>query len=127
MFYLDLRTAVEIHDEILEITQGLRGYSRTSLGYLQSALNNIQNDIYYPTFESKLAHLVFSCVKFHPFVDGNKRTAVYLAIHFLKLNDKPISADCEKFFEPLVLDIATDKINKKQLEIILAEYLQKLD
>ncbi|WP_221271159.1 type II toxin-antitoxin system death-on-curing family toxin [Helicobacter gastrofelis] len=112
-FFCFFETVIEIHDEILGLTEGLKDYNLTSMGYLESVLNYIRNDRHCPTFESKLAYLVFSCVKFHPFFDENKRTAVYLAIHFLKLNDKPINNDCEKFFEPLVLDIATDKIGKE--------------
>ncbi|EOJ2553474.1 Fic family protein, partial [Campylobacter jejuni] len=30
--------------------------------------------------------LIFSCVKFHPFADGNKRTSIFLGMHFLDLD-----------------------------------------
>lgn len=39
------------------------------VGYLASALEHIKNDDYYPTITDKITHLIFSCVKFHPFAD----------------------------------------------------------
>ncbi|WP_233424254.1 Fic family protein [Helicobacter suis] len=65
--------------------KGLGGYSQTGIGYLASALENIQNDDFYPSFCDKLAHLMFSCIKFHPFNDGNKRTSIYLGMCFLDI------------------------------------------
>lgn len=67
MRYIALQEAMNIHDIIIQKMQGLSGYNRVNLGYLDSALTQIQNDDFYPNFEDKLAHLMFSCIKFHPF------------------------------------------------------------
>ena len=55
-------------------------------GRLESVLQHIQNDVYYPTFEEKLTHLVFSANQFHCFQDGNKRISISLGAQFLLLN-----------------------------------------
>ena len=47
---------------------------------------HIQNDLYYPTFEEELKYLIIAVNKFHPFVDGNKRSSLVLGGYFLELN-----------------------------------------
>jgi prophage maintenance system killer protein len=42
----------------------------------------------YPTVESKAAHLLYFIVKDYPFTDGNKRSAAFLFVYFLKLNQR---------------------------------------
>ncbi|GMB90792.1 hypothetical protein NHP190002_15180 [Helicobacter ailurogastricus] len=124
MFYLTLDEAITLHDEILEITQGLKGYSIERVSYLWSALENIQNDLYYPTLAGKCAHLMFACIKFHPFADGNKRSSIYLAIHFLEAN----GADTENFekdFEDLVVFVVEDRVSKAQLSEHIRHYTEE--
>lgn len=84
IFYFDTKHAVEIHDWIIENSGGLHGYRE--IGLMDSALEHIQNDTYYPTFEEKLKHLVYAVNKFHPFTDGNKRSSLTLGAYFLELN-----------------------------------------
>jgi death-on-curing protein len=56
------------------------------LGKLESVLQHMQNEDYYPTFEDKLTHLFFSACNFHCFQDGNKRIAITLCAQMLLLN-----------------------------------------
>ncbi|EAK2921451.1 type II toxin-antitoxin system death-on-curing family toxin [Campylobacter jejuni] len=86
MKYIELSEAIAIHEKIIEKTGGLSGYNEIQIGYLASALEHIKNDDYYPTITDKITHLIFSCVKFHPFADGNKRTSIFLGMHFLDLD-----------------------------------------
>lgn len=67
-FYFDIHYAVKVHDWIIKKSGGLPGIS--NLGLLESALQNIQNDLYYPEIHQKLTHLVFSVNKFHSFWSG---------------------------------------------------------
>ncbi|WP_169784971.1 type II toxin-antitoxin system death-on-curing family toxin [Campylobacter curvus] len=120
MKYFDINEAVALHDTIIDNMGGAKGYNATNLGYLASALEHIQNDKFYPTFLDKITHLVFSCVKFHPFLDGNKRTAIYLGIFFLELNG------LEGYFvyftvqmEDVVVRLAENSINKDELKEII--------
>lgn len=72
----------------------------------------------------KLTHLIFSCVKFHPFLDGNKRTAIYIADAFIELNHPEIlREDLYEKLEDVVVDVASGKIDKENLKKILIEIL----
>ena len=84
IFYFDIKHAIEVHDWIIIHSGGLEGQREINL--LDSALNHIQNDLYYPTFEDKLKHLIIAVNKFHPFYDGNKRSSLVLGAYFLELN-----------------------------------------
>ncbi|GMB90599.1 hypothetical protein NHP190002_13030 [Helicobacter ailurogastricus] len=125
MIYISLDEAISIHDEVVELTGGLKAINPASIGYLGSALEHIKNDDYYPTFENKVAHLFFACVKFHPFPDGNKRTAVYLCTHFFLINGYVLINEIEEKLEQLVLDVAEDKVSKEELEMVFKTLTQK--
>ncbi|ECD2355169.1 type II toxin-antitoxin system death-on-curing family toxin [Salmonella enterica subsp. enterica serovar Braenderup] len=83
-FYFDVTYAVITHDWIIEESGGLKGTK--DIGQLESPLEHIQNDWYYPEIEDKLTHLVFSINKNHAFNDGNKRSSLALGAYFLELN-----------------------------------------
>lgn len=85
IIYLTLEQAVEVHSKTVEVSGG-GALGHLDLGKLDSVLQHIQNDDYYPTFEYKLAHLFFSACKFHCFQDGNKRIAITLCAQMLLLN-----------------------------------------
>lgn len=84
IFYFDVKHAIEIHDWIITKSGGLKGNREINL--LASALEHIQNDDYYPSFEEKLKHLIIAINKFHPFNDGNKRSSLVLSAYFLEIN-----------------------------------------
>ena len=48
-FYFDVYYAIELHDWIIDKSGGLAGIN--NLGLLESPLEHIQNDLYYPEFE----------------------------------------------------------------------------
>lgn len=83
--YIDIEQAVSIHEKTVNISGG-GSLGVLNLGLLESVLDHIQNDDYYPTFEEKLTHLVFAVNKSHSFSDGNKRLSISLGIQFLNLN-----------------------------------------
>jgi death-on-curing protein len=114
ILYFDLAHAIEVHDWIIAHSGGLHGVK--DLGALDSALEHIQNDTYYPTFEEKLSHLVFAVNKFHAFSDGNKRSSLSLGAYFLELNGYDY---CVRKFvlemENIVVWLAENKISKDLL------------
>ena len=85
LIYLTLEQAIEIHQKTVEKSGG-GALGQLDTGKLDSVLEHIQNDDYYPTLESKLTHLFFSANKFHSFEDGNKRIAITLCLQMLLLN-----------------------------------------
>ena len=124
MRYLSLDEAVILHNDIMQKMGGLQGFDKSRVGYLESALQHIKNDDFYPTLLDKLTHLVFCCVKFHPFLDGNKRSAIYLAKAFLMLNaPEMLPNDFYQKLENVVVSVASDEIDKDKLKAILADIL----
>ena len=83
--YLTIEQAVDIHAKTVAVSGGgLLGHK--DVGILDSVLHHIQNDDYYPEFDSKLTHLFHSCCTFHCFDDGNKRIAITLSAQMLLFN-----------------------------------------
>ncbi len=120
------RYAISIHDKIIEISGGQPGIK--NYGNLDSPLNHIDNDDYYPKFEEKLTHLVFSINKSHAFNDGNKRTSIALGAYFLQINGLDYCID--KFIiemENIAVLVADDIINKELLSEIIYSVLNDED
>lgn len=83
--YLTIQQAIDTHQKTVEVSGG-GTLEQIEIGKLESVLEHIQNDDYYPTMEDKLTHLFFSANKFHCFADGNKRIAITLCVQMLLFN-----------------------------------------
>ena len=123
MNYINIKEAIELHEDVIRESGGLNGYNKKSIGYLESALEHIQNDDLYPEFVDKICHIIFACVKFHPFLDANKRTSLYLAKFFIMLNDVCVDEDFFVILEDIVVELAESKIEKDELREILQNIL----
>lgn len=124
MNYINLEDVRLIHQKIILKQKSLEG--ELNIGLLTSALFQIQNDEYYPSFEDKLTHLVFCCVKFHPFVDANKRTALLIGALFLKINQT--NANIKNWFlkmEDVVVNLANNEIDKNTLQMIIGAIINE--
>ncbi|MEZ8803013.1 type II toxin-antitoxin system death-on-curing family toxin [Vibrio splendidus] len=121
-FYFDVAYAVRRHDWIIEKSGGLTGTK--DIGQLESPLEHIQNDLYYPEIEDKLTHLVFSINKNHAFNDGNKRSSLALGAYFLELNGFDyIVQHFIKEMENIAVWVADNIINKDLLHKIISSIL----
>lgn len=121
-FYFDVAHAIETHDWIIEHSGGLDGTK--DMGQLESPLEHIQNDWYYPEMEDKLTHLVFSINKNHAFNDGNKRSSLALGAYFLELNGFDFAV--KRFvleMENIAVWVADNVINKALLHQIITSIL----
>lgn len=119
MVYITLDQAKEIHRKTIKYSGG-GALEHFDLGRLESVLQNIQNDDYYPTFEDKITHLFFCTCEFHCFADGNKRLAITLSAQFLLLNG--YMAVAKRFFtvmENVSYHVASGKIGKELLHRII--------
>ena len=126
--YLTIEQAIETHAKTVEVSGG-GALGHLDLGKLDSVLQHIQNNDYYPAFEDKLTHLFFSACKFHCFQDGNKRIAIVLAAQMLLLNGYLY---CVSSFlremENISYHVAAGRIDKDLLkEIITAHLVQESD
>ena len=71
-------------------------------------------------FEMAAAYL-FHLARNHPFLDGNKRTALAAALVFLELNDVSLDAPDEELAE-VVLRVATGRASKAEVAVFLARH-----
>lgn len=120
--YFDIEHVIRTHDFIIENSGGNSGI--IEIGKIESVLEHIQNDLYYPEFEEKITHLVFSVNKFHAFNDGNKRTSIALGAYLLEING--IEYCIDKFIiemENIAVYVADNKIDKELLQEIISSIL----
>ena len=88
MNFLSSEQVLFIHNRLIDITGGMHGIR--DLGLLQSAvarpMMTFGGEDLYPDIFHKVVALMESLIKSHPFLDGNKRTAVTSAALFLERN-----------------------------------------
>lgn len=82
--YFNLEYAIKEHDFIIQKSGGREGIN--NIGLLESVLEHMTNDLYYPSIEDKISFLCFSIIKNHAFTDGNKRSSIVLTSYFMELN-----------------------------------------
>jgi len=94
VFYPTRGDVLEIHRKELEASGGADGV-RDKDG-IDAALERMQQQLFgsdaYPTLAGKAAAFFQTLIQRHPFVDGNKRTAVRTVYTFLELNGCRVSA-----------------------------------
>lgn len=87
-------------------------------GLLESALNapfqTFAGIELYPTIIDKAAHLGYSLIKNHAFVDGNKRIGTHAMLVFLMLNGIEVAYEDEELIQ-LILGVAAGEISSEQL------------
>ena len=127
IIYISKEQAIGIHKKTIEYSGG-GDYGILNIGFLYSALEHIQNDDYYPTFEEKLVHLIWSINRNHSFSDGNKRLSITLGAQFLLLNGYMF---CVKRFmiemENISYHLAAGRIEKDLLHKLVHSFLEGED
>lgn len=88
MINLTLEQLLEIHALVIKDTGGSVGLR--DLGRLEAVIaaqtQNVFGEELYPSITNKAAAMIRAIVADHPFVDGNKRTAMLTGLTFLKVN-----------------------------------------
>lgn len=124
LIYFDLDHARRTHEFIITNSGGLHGEKDINL--LESIIEHIQNDDYYPDLECKITHLVYSIIKIHAFSDGNKRTGIALGAYFLEINDLDFLVS--RFIiemENVAVHVADNRINKDLLQQIITSIINE--
>lgn len=101
--FVDAKRALAIHD--LQIAEHGGSPGIRDVGLLESALNRAINIADYEASEdvSRLgAAYLFGIAKNHPFIDGNKRTALSVMGLFLAMNGYEIVATDEALFKAVL-------------------------
>lgn len=73
----------------------------------------------HPTIFEMAAAYLFHTSQNHPFIDGNKRTALAATLAFLWMNDYEVVADSDEL-EELVLGVARGEVSKAAIAVFLA-------
>ena len=111
MIYLTAEQVLFIHSRLIDETGGVHGIR--DLGLLLSAVSRPEATFgsknLYPEIFHKAAALMESLVRNHPFIDGNKRTAITSAGLFLKLNGYSLKTT-QKELERFTLDMAVGAV-----------------
>jgi death-on-curing protein len=112
--YFTSTYAIQVHDDIINNSGGSLGI--LNIGLLESTLEHLQNDLYYPEIENKVTHLFYTINKNHSFQDGNKRASIALSAYFLEINN--LSFRVNRFIEEMeniAVDVADNRIDKDLL------------
>ena len=127
VYITDINELVSLHQKTIEVSGG-GTVGILSLNSLCAALDHIQNDDYYPTFEDKLTHLFYVANKSHSFQDGNKRIAITVGSIFL-LKNGYINAAKEFLYRMEIISyhVAASNIDKELLHEIITSILNEAD
>ena len=114
-FHLTVEIVREIHKAAIRDFGGADGVREISL--LESAVSAPQatfagKSTYSSVVEIAAAYLFYLC-RNHPFLDGNKRTALGACVVFLKLNGIVPKPDGPEW-EELTLDVAASRIDRDE-------------
>jgi death on curing protein len=117
-----------IHEEVLTAHGGSPGLRDISL--LESAVNAPQasmmgQSMISDPFEIAAAYLFYIC-RNHPFVDGNKRTALATCLVFLSENNLLPSETLDaNEWEALVLAVASSELDREQTTTKLKKLISR--
>jgi death-on-curing protein len=114
--WIEKRVVLAYHDMQLAEHGGSTGVRDE--GLLESALARPQNVAAYaddvPTLYRLAAAYAFGIARNHPFVDGNKRTALVVAIAFLERNGVAFAASQQEAYLTFY-DLAAGKLTEDEL------------
>lgn len=93
MIILMVDEILKLHEQISQATGGASGIRDTAT--LESAVYHafatFDGKDLYPRLEEKAARKAYAIIRNHPFVDGNKRTGLFVMLVFLELNGVMLS------------------------------------
>ena len=90
---LSCETIISLHSELITQIGGIDGVRDANLLDLSanSPFHTFGGQYLYPTLQGMAAHLAFSLIKNHPFLDGNKRIGILAMMVFMEINGYPIT------------------------------------
>jgi death-on-curing protein len=116
--YLDIEDALQVVDRY--------GFHIRDVGLLASALarpaTTVMGTEAYPELPMKAAALLDSVARFHPLVDGNKRTAWTLMVLMLWINGYRHNFSTDQAFD-LVVGVAAGTVPLERSSELIAEHL----
>jgi len=124
--YLDYEILININREIIStygLTHGILNEKALesileTMKYKGSLLKSKKENL-----AEKAAYLLYELIAQHPFVDGNKRTALIATITFLELNGYQLEFG-EKEAEELTITIGSGKISHPEVRQWIINHLR---
>lgn len=117
MIFFSEDQILNIHSALIIKTggiDGIREYSLLDLS-LQSIFQTFDGKELYPSVVDKAAQLCYSLIESHPFLDGNKRIGIHLALIFLKINGIDLQYSQEELID-FGFGIASGKMKKDKIK-----------
>ena len=126
MTALTLEQLLELHVLVIQQTGGSQGLR--DLGRLEAAIATQTQSVFdeelYPTLYEKAAAMIRGIVADHPFVDGNKRTAMLTGLTFLHINGIIFAAKPGEL-EDFAVQVATDHLDVPAIATWLKNHSKK--
>lgn len=100
-----------LHERVLEEDpKAEKGYTSKSLvgPCMERAIGDFYDKTQYEDIHERTAALIQGIINFHPFTDGNKRTALLTAYFFLNIHGYRLTLTKEKVLDKFI-DIANEK------------------
>jgi len=114
--FISIDHVIKIHSKQIMRYGGTNGIR--DLNSLKSAVGmpclTYGGQFLHPTIHEMASAYLFHIVKNHPFIDGNKRTGLAVALTFLIINGKNLKLTDDDLFNTTIL-VAQGKINKSEL------------
>jgi len=111
--FLSLPLVLQLHDKQLVRFGGASGIRDE--GMLESAIAQpkatFEGQFLHPTVFDQAAAYLFHICQNHPFIDGNKRTALSACLVFLGMNGYKITTPTNNLYD-LTIQIAEGKLDK---------------
>lgn len=120
---LSLKDVLFIHRQEIEIVGGepnIREEGGIS-ACVEAPKASFDGEYLQSIFEMAASYIACFTMR-HPFIDGNKRTALASALTFLNINGFEIEESTDKELAQLVLDFVTHKVSKKEVAQHLESY-----
>ena len=123
MIFFEYEQVIKLHSSLIAKTGGIDGIRDEKLldSALQMPFQTFGGNNLYPDVLDKASQLCYSLIENHPFVDGNKRIGVHLALLFLKLNNIEVNYSQQELVD-FGLDIASGKMSKNDIKGWIIEH-----
>lgn len=116
--YLEIEDALQVIDRY--------GFHIRDIGLLASALarpaTTVMGAEAYPQLATKAAALLESVARFHPLIDGNKRTAWTLMVLMLWINGHRHDFTADEGFD-LVVGVAAGRIELQECATLISKHM----
>ena len=124
--FLTLEEVLAIHEDRIRKYGGSTGVR--DLGLLESAMGSAAatfgGEFLHGSLFEMAAAILFGICKNHPFIDGNKRTALACALTFLRSNGVTFRFGRDALYD-LVIGIAEGRVTKAEVAVFLQKHARR--